>query len=365
MRRRVFFALVFLPPSIKLLPSNVALLKTLFGMFSEDLSIDLGTANTLIVAKDRGIVLNEPTVVALRREPRSVVAVGTDAKRLLGISPQNIEVIRPMKDGQVADFEVTNTMLAHFIKMANGNRVLPSYPRVIICIPAQSTSIEKRAIRDSARSAGAREIYLIEEPLAAAVGAGLPVQEASGSMVVDIGGGTTDVAILSAGSIANSESLKCAGNAFDNDIITYVRQKHGCRIGELTAEKIKHEIGTAIELPKTKQLEMTIQGQHLESGMPKRFNLDSNDIYLALNVSVNQIVDAVRRCLEKSQPQLIVDIADRGIVLTGGGALLSGLDQRIRDATDTPVVIASDPLKCVADGCGRILQEGNAPEYQT
>ena len=341
------------------------MLKTFFGMFSEDLSIDLGTANTIIVAKDRGIVLNEPTVVALKREPRSVIAVGTDAKRLLGINPQNIEVIRPMKDGQVADFEVTNTMLAHFIRKANEKRMLPSFPRVIICVPAQSTSIEKRAIRDSARSAGAREIYLIEEPLAAAVGAGLPVDEARGSMVVDIGGGTTDVAILSAGAIANSESLKVAGNVFDQDIITYVRQEHGCRIGELTAEKIKHELGTAVELPENKQLVMQVQGQLLSKGMPKQFSLSSTEILLALEQSIVAVVNAVKRCLEQTQPQLIVDIAERGIVLTGGGALLHGLDQRIRDETNTPVIIASDPLKCVAEGCGRILQEGRALEYQS
>lgn len=341
------------------------MIKTLFGMFSEDLSIDLGTANTLIVAKDRGIVLNEPTVVALKRDPYRVIAVGTQAKRLLGINPSNIEVVRPMKDGQVADFDVTHTMLSHFIKMANNNRLLPSYPRVIICIPAQSTPVERRAIRDAARSAGAREIFLIEEPLAAAVGAGLPVNEASGSMVVDIGGGTTDVAILSAGAIANSESLRCAGNAFDTAITTYIRQNFGCAIGELTAERIKQEIGTAVELSKDKQLEMVIQGQHIGTGMPKKFVYDSNHIFMALDDSVRQIVDAVKHTLEMAQPQLIVDIAERGIVLTGGGALLPGLDQRIRDATDTPVVIASDPLKCVAQGCGKILQEGNAQAYQS
>lgn len=333
-------------------------------MFSDDLSIDLGTANTLIYAKDHGVVLNEPSVVALRREPKRVLAVGREAKKMIGRNPDTIQVIRPMKEGQVADFEVTNTMLSHFIKKANEHRLLPSYPRVIICIPSNSTEIEKRTIRQSAKSAGAREVYLIEEPLAAAVGAGLPIQEAGGNMVVDIGGGTTDVAILSLGGVVTSESLRVAGDEFDQNIISYIRRKEGCLIGEITAERIKCEIGTAVQLPADKQLELTIQGQFLASGKPKRFTLNSNDLFLALNDSVSKIIESVVVCLERSLEQLAAEIAERGLVLTGGGALLAGLDQVIREETGIPVLIASDPLRCVAEGCGKILNDGNAPAYQ-
>ena len=333
-------------------------------MFSDDLSIDLGTANTLIYARDRGVVLNEPSVVALRRDPPRVLAVGREAKNMIGRNPDTIQVIRPMKEGQVADFEVTNTMLSYFIKKANDHRFLPSYPRVIICIPSNSTEIEKRTIRQSAKSAGAREVYLIEEPLAAAVGAGLPIQEPGGNMVVDIGGGTTDVAILSLGAVVTSESLRVAGDEFDSNIISYIRRKEGCLVGEITAERIKCEIGTAVQLPAEQQLELTIQGQNLSSGKPKRFTLDSNDLFLALNDSVSKIIESVLRCLERTLEQLSAEIAERGLVLTGGGALMSGLDQVIREETGIPVLIASDPLKCVAEGCGKILNDGNAPSYQ-
>ena len=333
-------------------------------MFSDDLSIDLGTANTLIFQKGTGLVLNEPSVVALRREPRRVLAVGAEAKNMLGRNPDTIQVIRPMKEGQVADFEITNTMLSHFIKKANQNRYLPSYPRVIICIPSNSTEIEKRTIKQSAKSAGAREVFLIEEPLAAAVGAGLPIQEAGGNMVVDIGGGTTDVAILSLGGVVTSESIRIAGDEFDKNIISYIRNKEGCLIGEITAERIKCEIGTAVGLPADQQMELTIQGQDLSSGKPTRFTLNSNDLFIALNDSVSKIIESVLRCLERTLEQLAAEIAERGMVLTGGGALLSGLDQVIREETGIPVLIASDPLKCVAEGCGKILNDGNAPNYE-
>lgn len=340
------------------------MIKTILGLFSEDLSIDLGTANTLIYAKDRGVVLDEPSVVAVRIDPPSVIAVGTDAKRMLGRNPKTINVIRPMKDGQIADFKVTNTMLAHFIKRANQSRYLPSYPRVIICIPCESTDVEKQTIRQSAKSAGAREVYLIEEPLAAAVGAGLPIHEAGGNMVVDIGGGTTDIAILSLGGIVTSRKLSVAGDKFDDDIRSYVRRSQQCQIGELVAEQIKVKMGTAVKLHPSEEKEITVQGQSFVEGRPKQFVLSSEDIYEALKDSIGQIVTAILRCLEETKHQLAAEIAEDGIILTGGGALLSGLDVTIRENTGIPVMIAKEPLRCVAAGCGKILNDGNAPLYQ-
>ena len=333
-------------------------------MFSEDLSIDLGTANTLIYAKERGVVLNEPSVVAVRVDPPGVMAVGSEAKRMLGRNPNTIQVIRPMKDGQIADFKVTNTMLASFIKRANQGRFLPSYPRVIICIPCDSTDVEKQTIRQSAKSAGAREVYLIEEPLAAAVGAGLPIHEAGGNMVVDIGGGTTDIAILSLGGIVTSKKLSVAGDKFDDDIMAYIRRDRQCQIGELVAEQIKVSMGTAVKLPPSKEQEITVQGQCFVEGRPKQFTLTSEDLYEALKDSIQQINAAILRCLEETKHQLAAEIGEDGIILTGGGALLSGLDQTIREQTGVPVMIAKDPLRCVAIGCGKILQNGDAALYQ-
>ena len=333
-------------------------------MFSEDLSIDLGTANTLIYAKERGVVLDEPSVVAVRIDPPGVLAVGADAKRMLGRNPDTIKVIRPMKDGQIADFKITNTMLSHFIKRANQGKFLPSYPRVIICIPCDSTDVEKQTIRQSAKSAGAREVYLIEEPLAAAVGAGLPIHEAGGNMVVDIGGGTTDIAILSLGGIVTSKKLSVAGDKFDDDILSYIRRDRQCQIGELVAEQIKVKMGTAIKLPPSEEKEITVQGQCFVEGRPKQFALTSEDLYEALKDSIQQITAAILRCLEETKHQLAAEIAEDGIVLTGGGALLSGLDQIIREHTGVPVMVAREPLRCVAAGCGKILHDGNATLYQ-
>ena len=333
-------------------------------MFSEDLSIDLGTANTLISAKDRGIVLDEPSVVAFRENPPQVLAVGREAKHMLGRNPDTIKVIRPLKDGQIADFKATNTMLSHFIKQCNNGRFLPFYPRVIICIPCDSTDVEKQTIRQSARSAGAREVYLIEEPLAAAVGAELPIHEAGGNMVVDIGGGTTDIAILSLGGIVTSKKIRVAGDKFDEDIISYVRKKFHCQIGELVAERIKLDLGTAVEVPRADLREVRLQGQSFSEGRPVAFTLTSNNLHEALSSSVNNIVETILRCLEETKHELAAEIADDGMVLTGGGAKLSGLDQVIRDQTGIPVQIAKDPMQCVAQGCGKILNDGLATLYQ-
>lgn len=340
------------------------MLRTIFGLFSEDLAIDLGTANTLISAKVRGVVLDEPSVVALKENPPQVLAVGTDAKNMIGRNPDTIKVVRPMKDGQIADFKATNTMLSHFMKRCNNGRILPSYPRVIICIPCDSTDVEKQTIRQSARSAGAREVYLIEEPLAAAVGAGLPIQKAGGNMVVDIGGGTTDIAILSLGGIVTSKKIRVAGDKFDEDIISYVRKEFHCQIGELVAERLKHDLGTAVKVERKDLKHVKLQGQSFSEGRPVSFSLTHDDLYEALKSSIRQIIETVLRCLEETKHELAAEVAEDGMVLTGGGALLGGLDQIIRDQTRIPVQIAKDPKQCVALGCLKILNEGNAATYQ-
>lgn len=332
--------------------------KKLRGLFSNDLSIDLGTANTLIYVKDQGIVLNEPSVVAIRHDkpggPKSVASVGQEAKQMLGRTPGNIKAIRPMKDGVIADFYVTEKMLQHFIRQVHNNNFLRPSPRVLVCVPCGATQVEKRAIRESAMSAGSREVYLIEEPMAAAIGAGLPVSEATGSMVVDIGGGTTEVAIISLNGVVYSSSVRIGGDKFDEAIINYVRRNFGSLIGEATAERIKHEIGLAFKTEEDKELE--VRGRNLAEGVPRSFTLHSSEILEALQEPLQGIVSAVMVALEQSPPELAADISAHGMVLTGGGALLKDLDRLLMEETGIPVVIADDPLTCVARGGGKALE---------
>ncbi len=335
------------------------LLKSLFGMFSNDLSIDLGTANTLIYVRGQGIVLNEPSVVAIRQDrgpggPKSVAAVGREAKLMLGRTPGNITAIRPLKDGVIADFTITEKMLQHFIHMVHEARFFKPSPRVLICVPCGSTQVERRAIRESAAGAGAREVYLIEEPMAAAIGAGMPVDEARGSMVLDIGGGTSEVAVISLNGIVYSSSVRIGGDRFDEAIINYIRRNYGTLIGEATAENIKHRIGSAYPGKEVKELE--VKGRNLSQGIPRSFTLNSNEILEALQEPLAGIVGAVKTALEQTPPELGADVAERGIVLTGGGALLSDLDQLLMEETGLPVVVADDPLTCVARGGGRALE---------
>ncbi len=330
--------------------------KKIRGLFSSDLSIDLGTANTLIYVRDKDIVLNEPSVVAIRHNGnhKSVAAVGMDAKRMLGKTPGNITAIRPMKDGVIADFHVTEKMLQYFIaKVHEGNFLTPS-PRVLVCVPCKSTQVERRAIKESALGAGAREVYLIEEPMAAAIGAGLPVDEARGSMVVDIGGGTTEIAVISLNGIVYAESVRIGGDRFDEAIVTYVRRNYGSLIGDATAERIKQEVGTAY--PTSEVLEIDVRGRNLAEGIPRRFTLNSNEILEALQEPLSSIVQAVKSALEQCPPELAADIAEFGIVITGGGALLRNIDRLISEETGLPVIIAEDPLTCVARGGGKALE---------
>ncbi|MFP4208084.1 MAG: rod shape-determining protein [Wenzhouxiangella sp.] len=333
--------------------------KRLRGIFSNDLSIDLGTANTLIFVRGQGIVLNEPSVVAVRMErgpggPQSVAAVGMEAKQMLGRTPGNIRTTRPLKDGVIADFNMTEQMLQHFIKKVHSTRVLRPSPRVLVCVPCSSTQVERRAIKESAEGAGAREVFLIEEPMAAAIGAGIPIHEARGSMVLDIGGGTTEVAVLSLNGIVYSNSVRIGGDHFDESIINYVRRSYGTLIGEATAERIKMEIGCAFALDV--QSEIQISGRNLAEGVPKMITLNSNEVLEALSEALASIVGAVKVALEQTPPELCADVADTGIVLTGGGALLRGLDRLLMEETGLPVIIADDPLTCVARGGGRALE---------
>ncbi|HSP58046.1 MAG TPA: rod shape-determining protein [Halomonas sp.] len=330
--------------------------KRLRGLFSSDLSIDLGTANTLIYVRGRGIVLDEPSVVAIRQSGnmRSVAAVGSDAKRMLGRTPGNITAIRPMKDGVIADFTVTEQMLQHFIRKVHQSTFLTPSPRVLVCVPCMSTQVERRAIKESAEGAGAREVFLMEEPMAAAIGAGLPVEEAQGSMVVDIGGGTSEIAIISLNGIVYSESIRVGGDRFDEAIIAYVRRHYGSLIGEATAERIKEEIGCAY--PGGELREIDVRGRNLAEGIPRSFTLNSHEILDALQESLSSIVSAVKSALEQSPPELASDIAERGLVLTGGGALLRDLDKLIAEETGLPVIVAEDPLTCVARGGGKALE---------
>jgi rod shape-determining protein MreB and related proteins len=335
------------------------LLKSLFGIFSNDLSIDLGTANTLIYVRGQGIVLNEPSVVAIRQDrgpggPKSIAAVGTEAKLMLGRTPGNITAIRPLKDGVIADFTITEKMLQHFIHKVHEARFFKPSPRVLICVPCGSTQVERRAIRESAAGAGAREVYLIEEPMAAAIGAGMPVNEARGSMVLDIGGGTSEVAVISLNGIVYSSSVRIGGDRFDDAIINYVRRNYGTLIGEATAERIKHEIGSAYPGKEVKEIE--VKGRNLSQGIPRSFTLNSNEILEALQEPLAGIVGAVKTALEQTPPELGADVAERGIVLTGGGALLRDIDKLLMEETGLPVVVADDPLTCVARGGGRALE---------
>lgn len=330
--------------------------KRLRGLFSSDLSIDLGTANTLIYVRGRGIVLDEPSVVAIRQSGnmRSVAAVGTDAKRMLGRTPGNITAIRPMKDGVIADFTVTEQMLQHFIRKVHQSTFLTPSPRVLVCVPCMSTQVERRAIRESAEGAGAREVFLIEEPMAAAIGAGLPVDEAQGSMVVDVGGGTTEIAIISLNGVVYSESIRVGGDRFDEAITAYVRRHYGSLIGEATAERIKEEIGCAY--PGGELREIDVRGRNLAEGIPRSFTLNSHETLEALQETLGSIVAAIKSALEQSPPELASDIAERGLVLTGGGALLRDLDKLIAEETGLPVIVAEDPLTCVARGGGKALE---------
>jgi rod shape-determining protein MreB len=334
------------------------MLKRLRGYFSHDLSIDLGTANTLIYLAGQGIVLDEPSVVAIREEPgrggKTVEAVGLQAKNMLGRTPGNITAIRPLKDGVIADFTVTEKMLQHFIRKATPGRYFRPSPRVVVCVPYGSTQVERRAIRESAEGAGARKVWLVEEPMAAAVGAGMPVHEARGSMVLDIGGGTSEVAVISLNGIVYAASVRIGGDKFDEAIINYVRRNYGILIGETTAERIKIEIGSAY--PGQTVREISVKGRNLSEGVPRSFVLNSNEILEALQEPLQGIVSAVKQALEQTPPELGSDVAERGIVVTGGGALLRDIDKLITEETGVPVVIAEDPLTCVARGGGRILE---------
>jgi rod shape-determining protein MreB len=335
--------------------------RKLRGYFSKDISVDLGTANTLIYVRGEGIVLNEPSVVAVKQDPNSnssqrrVVAVGLEAKQMLGRTPDNMSAIRPLKDGVIADFNITEKMLQHFIsKVHQKSRFLRPSPRVLVCVPCGSTQVERRAIRESAMGAGARDVFLMEEPMAAAIGAGMPVEEARGSMVVDIGGGTTEVAVISLNGIVYAQSVRIGGDRFDEAIINYVRRNYGSLIGETTAERIKQEIGTAF--PGAEVREIEVRGRNLSEGIPRSFTLNSNEILEALQEPLSGIVGAVRAALEQTPPELAGDIAERGMILTGGGALLKHLDRLLMEETGLPVIVADDPLTCVARGGGRALE---------
>ena len=333
--------------------------KHIRGWFSNDLSIDLGTANTLIYARGQGIVLDEPSVVAIRlgREgngTKTIAAVGSEAKNMLGRTPGNISAIRPMKDGVIADFTVTEKMLQYFIHKVHQTRFLRPSPRVLISVPCGSTQVERRAIRESAMGAGARDVFLIEEPMAAAIGSGMPVSDPTGSMVVDIGGGTTEVGIISLNGMVYSESIRVGGDRFDEAIIAYVRRHYSTLIGEATAERIKHEIGSAF--PGKEIREIQVRGRNLAEGIPRSFKLNSNEVLEALQEPLAAIVAAVKTALEKTPPELGSDIAEKGMVLTGGGALLTNIDRLLMEETNLPVVIADDPLTCVARGGGRALE---------
>ncbi|MDP2196560.1 MAG: rod shape-determining protein [Rhodocyclaceae bacterium] len=328
--------------------------------FSNDLAIDLGTANTLIYVRGKGIVLDEPSVVAIRTEggpnaKKTIQAVGTAAKQMLGKTPGNITAIRPMRDGVIADFTVTEQMLKQFIKRVHESRLLSPSPRIIICVPCGSTQVERRAIRESAMGAGASQVYLIEEPMAAAIGAGLPVSDATGSMVVDIGGGTTEVGVISLGGMVYAGSVRVGGDKFDDAIINYIRRNYGMLIGEATAEAIKKKIGSAF--PGSEVKEMEVKGRNLAEGIPRSFTISSNEILEALSDPLNQIVSAVKVALENTPPELGADIAEKGMVLTGGGALLRDIDRLLMEETGLPVIVAEEPLTCVVRGSGLALEK--------
>ncbi|MEN8258535.1 MAG: rod shape-determining protein [Thermodesulfobacteriota bacterium] len=328
---------------------------SLFGWLSNDLAIDLGTANTLVYVKGKGIVLREPSVVAVRQDGRTskVLAVGKEAKSMLGRTPGNIQAIRPIKDGVIADFEVTEAMLRYFINKVHNRRTLV-HPRIIVSVPSGITQVEKRAVKESAESAGAREVYLIEEPMAAAIGAGLPITEPTANMIVDIGGGTTEVAVISLAGVVYAKSVRVAGDKMDDAILHYIKRKHNLAIGEHSAEVIKTTIGNV--LPDNPHETMDIKGRDLVSGVPKTLNIDSAEIQQAITEQVDAIIDAVKMALELTPPELSADIVDQGIVLTGGGALLTNLDKRLKEETGLPIIIADDPLSSVVLGSGKALE---------
>jgi len=328
--------------------------------FSNDLAIDLGTANTLIYVRGKGIVLDEPSVVAIREDSgpnakKSIQAVGREAKMMLGKTPGNIVAIRPMKDGVIANFTVTEQMLKYFIKKVHDNKLFSPSPRIIICVPCGSTQVERRAIRESAIGAGAGQVFLIEEPMAAAIGADMPVAEATGSMVVDVGGGTTEVGVISLGGMVYSGSVRVGGDKFDEAIINYIRRNYGMLIGETTAEMVKKTIGSAF--PGSEVREMEVKGRNLAEGIPRSFTISSNEILEALTEPLNQIVSAVKSALEQTPPELGADIAEKGMVIAGGGALLRDLDRLLMEETGLPVIVADDPLTCVVRGSGKALEK--------
>ena len=330
----------------------------IFGLFSKDMAIDLGTANTLVYVKGEGVVLNEPSVVATieNQGHTQVLAVGNEAKQMLGRTPGKIEAIRPMKDGVIADFEVAEQMIKHFIKKVHKGRALTN-PQIVICVPSGATNVERRAIRESADAAGARRVFIIEEPVAAAIGANLPVSEPTGSMIVDIGGGTTEVAVLSLGGVVLSTSIRVAGDKFDAAIVEYMRSTHKLAIGEATAERMKKDIGSACPPDDGEGESMHVKGRDLITGLPKELKISQKQIAEALAEPVAQVIDTIKRALEQTPAELAADIVERGIMLTGGGCLLGNLDKVLRRATSLPVSIAEDPLLCVVMGTGRALEE--------
>jgi rod shape-determining protein MreB len=333
------------------------LFNAIWGIFSNDLAIDLGTANTLVYLKGKGIVVSEPSVVAVQKDAggqKKVLAVGVEAKKMLGRTPGSIVAIRPMKDGVIADFDITEEMLRYFIQKVHNRKTLVR-PRIVICVPSGITQVEKRAVKESAESAGAREVYLIEEPMAAAIGSGLPITEASGNMIVDIGGGTTEVAVISLAGIVYAKSVRVGGDKMDEAIVQYLKRKYNLLIGERTAELIKIEIGSAH--PGDEVQKMGVKGRDLVTGIPKTLEIDSTEVREAISETVNAIVEAVRIALERTPPELAADIVDKGIVLAGGGANLKDLDILLREETGLPVVIAEDPLSCVVLGSGKVLDE--------
>lgn len=326
----------------------------IFSLFTKDMGIDLGTANTLVFMRGKGIIIREPSVVAIQTNTKEVLAVGEEAKKMIGRTPGHIIAIRPLSDGVIADFDITQSMLKYFIRKGNRGRSF-FQPRVVVCVPSGVTEVEKRAVEEAAIQAGAREAFLIEEPMAAAIGAGLPVQEPNGSMVVDIGGGTTEVAIISLGGIVTSKSIRVAGDELDESIVYYIKKEYNLMIGERTAEEVKIQVGSA-DLP-NKEKKISVRGRDLISGLPKNIEISSSEIYDAMKEPISNIIDAIKFTLEKTPPELASDVMEQGIMLTGGGALLDGLDRLIRKETGMPIHIAEDPLDCVAIGTGKALED--------
>ena len=330
------------------------LLNRLFGLLSDDLAVDLGTANTLVYVRGKGVVLKEPSVVAIHKDTQQVLAVGAEAKNMLGRTPGSIEAIRPMKDGVIANFEITEIMLRHFIRKVHNRKTLVR-PRIIVCVPSGITQVERRAVRDSAESAGAREVFLIEEPMAAAIGVGLPIQEASGNMILDIGGGTTEIAVISLAGIVYSKSIRVGGDEMDESILNYVKRSYNLLIGERTAEEVKIQIGSAYPMDDRRTME--VKGRDLVTGVPKTIIITDEEVREALNEPVQSIVDVVKIALERTPPELSSDIVDKGIMLAGGGGLIRGLDILLREETGLPITVAEDPLTAVVMGTGKVLDE--------